>query len=120
MPSDSAILAGLRDVTDIRLSRKALTFKQRFVAAGTATWGVYVVFPTVRGRRKRKPVRIGSAVGTIGATGQYVTTVKFTERGRALLRANPRTQVLLRTELRLKSTGRRFVARRVARAFRRR
>jgi hypothetical protein len=100
-PADPVVVAGLRDLNAIKVTRSQVSFSQRFVESGQASWVVDLggwKEPTkAHNASLRSPVRLGTAKKKITGAGRVKVTVKLTKAGRALLRRHPDGKLVLRT-----------------------
>jgi hypothetical protein len=93
-----------------RVGRRAVTFRQRFLATGEARWTLSTAATGANAARTR---RLGSTRRTIGTTGVKKVRIALNRKGRRLVRRGSARRVVLTT--RLSSGGRRVTARTVRR-----
>jgi hypothetical protein len=110
VPSANQVARVLGRVARWNVGRRAVTFRQRFLATGSATWTLRTLATGAKAARSR---RLGSARRTIASTGVKKVRVALNRRGRRLVRRGSARRVVLTT--RLTSGGQRVSTRTVRR-----
>jgi hypothetical protein len=100
-PADPVVIAALRDLKAIKVTRSQVQFSQQFVEPGKASWvldlGGWKEPTGAHNAALRSPIRVGKATKKINGAGRVKVTVKLTKAGRALLHRHPDGKLVLRT-----------------------
>ena len=97
-PTDAAILAGLREVTNVRVGKGGISFAQKYAEDGRTRWAIDMTFfkPSVKGAKVQRPIRVASGSGVVKAGKRY-KRLKLSKNGRKAMKAHKGARLVLRT-----------------------